>query len=95
MPPLAALGRLRSAVGRHTPRASRARVPAARAIPSYDVKWIEVCADEVEKFKGQQGSKPLIILFKMGLEVARMDKGANGNELQRLLSAHSGEKKSA
>ena len=64
---------------------------------SYDIKWVEVCADEVAKFgEGFEptiGSKPLIIMYKMGLEVARMDKGANGNELQRMLEKHKGEKK--
>ena len=37
-------------------------------------------------------SKPLIILFKCGLEVARMNL-ANGNELARLVQTHCGEKK--
>ena len=62
----------------------------------YDVKWLEVCADNCTKFQEQNiGSKPLIIMYKMGLEVARMDKGANGNELARLVAQHCGEKKAA
>ena len=55
-----------------------------------------MCAEEVAKFSDQNlGSKPLVILYKMGLEVARMDKGANGNELARLLAANCGEKKAS
>ena len=46
------------------------------------------------KFEDQCGkSKPLFIFYKMGLEVARMANGANGNELQRLVEQHCGEKK--
>ena len=61
---------------------------------SYDVKWMEVCADEVKKFADAGiGTKPLIILYKNRMEVGRMDKGANGNELARLLAKHCGEKK--
>ena len=53
-----------------------------------------MCADDVAKFSEMGlGSKPLVILYKTGLEVARMDKGANGNELARLLERHCGEKK--
>ena len=61
---------------------------------SYDIKWCEVKAEAVPKFEDQCGkSKPLFIFFKMGLEVARMANGANGNELQRLVEQHCGEKK--
>ena len=60
---------------------------------SFDIKWMQVCADEVTKFKDMGlGSKPLFILFKSGLEKARMDKGANGNELQRIVEANKGDK---
>ena len=63
---------------------------------SYDVAWFEVCADNVTKFEAQQNhSKPLFVLFKCGLEVARMANGANGNELARLVAEHCGEKKPA
>ena len=63
---------------------------------SYDIKWCEVKAEAVPKFEDQCGkSKPLFVFFKMGLEVARMANGANGNELQRLVEQHCGEKKAA
>ena len=59
----------------------------------YDIKWIQVCADEVTKFQDMGvGSKPLIILYKMGLECGKMDKGADGNVLQRLVDANKGDK---
>lgn len=65
-----------------------------RAPRSYDVKWVEAEAEAVPKFEDQAGrSKPLFVLMKCGLEVARMGNGANGNELQRLLEQHCGEKK--
>ena len=55
---------------------------------------MEVCADEVKKFADAGiGTKPLIILYKNRMEVGRMDKGANGNELARLLAKHCGDKK--
>ena len=60
---------------------------------SYDVKWVEVCADDVQKFADSKTTKPLIILYKSGLEKGRMDKGANGNELARLVEANKGPKK--
>jgi len=61
----------------------------------YDIKWVEACADNIPKFDYQVNkSKPLIILFKCGLEVARMNL-ANGNELARLVQTHCGEKKAA
>ena len=60
----------------------------------YDIKWLEVCADDVTKFAGTGlGSKPLIIMYRMGMEVGRMDKGANGNEVQRMLAKHCVDKK--
>ena len=68
------------------------RSSACRAC-SYDVKWVEVCADNVAKFSDSTTTKPLIVLFKSGLEKGRMDKGANGNELARLVEANKGAKK--
>ena len=54
---------------------------------------MEVCADDVQKFADSKTTKPLIILYKSGLEKGRMDKGANGNELARLVEANEGPKK--
>ena len=52
-----------------------------------------MCADEVTKFQDMGvGSKPLFILYKMGLECGKMDKGADGNVLQRLVDANKGDK---
>ena len=65
---------------------------------SYDVKWVEAQAEGIgdPKFEDQHGkSKPLIVLMKCGLEVARMGNGANGNELARLVEANCGDKKAA
>lgn len=63
---------------------------------SYDIKWVEVCAEGVGKFEAQRGrSKPLFVLYKCGLEVARLDNGANGNDLARLVAKHCGEKKAS
>ena len=84
-------------------RRRRARLPPARphlplfscTLGRYDIKWVEVCADDVAKFADMGvGTKPLFIFFKTGLEKARMD-GANGNELQRLVEQHCGAKKAA
>lgn len=47
----------------------------------------------MQKFAGTVGTKPLIIMYKTGLEVGRMDKGANGNELERMLAKNCGQKK--
>ena len=53
-----------------------------------------MCADNVAKFSDSNlTTKPLIVLYKSGLEKGRMDKGANGNELARLVEANKGAKK--
>ena len=61
---------------------------------SYDIKWVEACAEGIAKFEVQRGkSKPLFVLFRSGLELDRMANGANGLELARLVEKHKGEKK--
>ena len=63
---------------------------------SYDIKWVEACAEGIVKFEAQRGkSKPLFVLYRSGLELDRMADGANGNELARLIAAHCGEKKAS
>jgi thiol-disulfide isomerase/thioredoxin len=72
-------------------RVARLIMPPPPCYGSYDVKWLEVCADDVARFREGtelKSSKPLFVLYKGGAEIARMDSGANANELARLLEAH-------
>ena len=69
------------------------RRPRLLARRSYDVKFVEVCAEGVQKFEAQRGrSKPLFVLFKTGLEVGRLNE-ANGNALEALVQKNKGSKK--
>ncbi len=79
------------------------RSPRARALSltpschppsfhSYDIKFVQAQADEIEQLAEQkEKSKPLFLLYKNGGEVARMV-GANAMELQRQVTKHAKKK---